>query len=268
MAYEALSFTFFRTARFPDLEDELRVPSQILMFRDVTDTWVRRLPGYVLEGTYRMEAHHDIRVSVAGRTQGIFFTEYIRPHNFTVFHKPERRLLWVEAPRGIALDFVQTLNQHDAVELVPQEVNMDRLYEQLPDIRGMWLHAREAHLHSLGAFGNHVDASAPVRRAKATGATISSVLLKFSLGGRELSTQIGRWGNVVIATPLLSAGARSLELEVEAQLSVYDELLAPVIHDVITKKQGRKAKAPLDSEPGIESDTGELPFETDDEPDL
>jgi hypothetical protein len=267
MAYEALSFTFFRPARFPELQDTLTVPSQIVLFQDATDTWVRRLPGHVVPGTYRMEAHHDVRVSVAGRTQGIVFTEYVRSHNFTVCHNPKRSLFWADAPRAIAEDFVDTLNHSELVSLVPQEIDIDRLYEQIPDLRGMWLHTREAHLKSVGAFGEQVDESALVRRARATGATISSVLLRFTLGGRELSTQVGRWGSVVVSTPLMSAGQRSLELEVTAQLAIYDELLASVIHDYQPKRQSRKSKAEPDSEPGTGSDTGELPFGTDDEQD-
>jgi hypothetical protein len=224
----AKAYHIYYIENMPDLsKGAISVPCQLALLNDieVPDTTLSLVTEQYHAGFAMCKVHHEIIVSIMGRTHGYVFNEFVRPYDFYAYIHARQRIIVFQGSSDVVSDAVNVMNKKvSGFELVRHRLDLKKLLPYVAYVKGAWFRMRNPNLAAQGLFGDHVDKDPSFDQALKFGESMSTMMLNFEHADRLFLTTLLQECGVVLYENMDTE--LELDLVLELKRSLMDVAIA------------------------------------------
>lgn len=166
------------------------------------------------------DVHHDFKVSKKGYVFQKHFNYYLIQNNFRMYHDKRKKLLVLNAPKEVAIDFLKTLTETiPSFKYVPFEPDISKTATKIGNLKGAWLDVDKQDTQHQAYFGTSIDQDAEVKNGLKR-KQVKFINFYYNYSSDSYYMGLSKDGNLVVYTSEL------IETEkIKLVFEVYNKLL-------------------------------------------
>lgn len=175
----------------------------------------------------KLMIEHEMEEYAIGRYNEEKFKKYIRKEYINAYHSEKHQLFILNGKKKFVLDFCKRTKEWDYIIIKTLHINMGRLLERLPHVKGVWFNFKNGLIRASALMGADIEGTNDFQKYNTEG-EISTLSFLFDYNNMRHPIMLVNDGTIV-----LQGIYKEISLELDLIMEIKYQLLDG-IYDVIT----------------------------------